>query len=59
MTRVYLVVCLHGPITVSGADLGLSRTCQNLAIIVLSGHFLGGSTQNKYEEHYADYNGAL
>ena len=58
MTRVYLVVCLHGPITVSGADLGLSRTCQNLAIIVLSGHFLGGSTQNKSGEHYAVYNSA-
>ena len=59
MTRVYLVVCLHGPMTVSGADLGLSRTCQNLAIIVLSGHFLRGSTQNKCGEHYSVYNSAL
>ena len=59
MTRIYLVVCQHGPITVSGADLGLSRTCINLAIIVLSGHFLGESTQNKPGEPYAVYESAL
>ena len=59
MTRVYLVVCPHGPITVSGADLGLSRTCINLAIMLISGHFLRGSTQNKSGEHYAVYNSAL
>ena len=59
MTRVYLVVCLHGPNTASKADLGLANTCPNLAIIVLSGHFLGGSTPKKSGQHHAVYNRAL
>ena len=59
LLRFYLVVCVYGPITASVADLGLSGTFTNLAIIVLSDHFLGGSTQNKSDEHYAVYYGAL
>ena len=59
MTRVYLVVRVQGPITASGADLGLSGTFTNLAIIVLSGHFLDRSTRNKSGQHNAVYNRAL
>ena len=36
MIRVYLVVCLHGPITASGANFGVSRICTNLAIMVIT-----------------------
>ena len=53
------VVCLHRPITVSGADLGLSGSCTNLAIMIISGHFLRGSAQIKYGEHYTVYDNAL